>query len=198
MFNRHQAKIGKWARECPENMIDVATLAILSAHQPFVKMPIQMDAVKEHADSAIPLFSWKRKAYQWWLYHGASVYTRLMHAWAYETLGDFADIALFEAVQAPGFGFVKAGFFIQMAFGVSGCLDTHNCKLYGIPAKLVRSRPKYAYTHACQYNDRVIALGGSEFLWNTWCEHVHKRHPAWFGSAEQVSATHCVALGLEP
>ena len=101
-----------------------------------------------------------------------------------------------------GFGLVKAGFVAQLAFGVGGCLDTHNLRRFGISKttfakyktlKTVKGRAKKleAYLDACE------AQGGAETLWDGWCNYVAARRPKFYvNGGEQVSALHVEALNI--
>lgn len=103
-----------------------------------------------------------------------------------------------DAVKVHGIGIVKAGFITQLLTGAVGCLDTHNIKLHGIKGEF-RVRGSWGtvearlsqYVALCQY------LGGSEWLWNIWCQHVANIRPKVWPTAESVSRYHVDSiLGL--
>lgn len=101
-------------------------------------------------------------------------------------------------LQVPGLGLVKAGFAAQLFGGRVGCLDTHNLRLYGIPANAVRfnkaaaektrERAIVRYAAACR------ALGGPVNLWARWCEYKADLSPQWFFDGASVSALHVECL----
>lgn len=196
MFAEHQPIIGAWARECPENLRQVAMFSVLSAHSRFYTLNRQMDDVHKQGEHSVHLYAWKRDAFNWWHQNVEGVFIRLLHAWECEEKADFADIALFEALQAPGFGLIKAGFFVQMCFGVSGCIDTHNQKMYDIPLKVVKASNPSKYSKAMLYNRLIYDLGGSATIWDNWCTRISTIYPDKFADPHDVSKFHCVALGL--
>jgi len=112
-----------------------------------------------------------------------------------------------------GLGLAKAGFVCQLIYGVSACLDSHNIARFGIPwshmksatfknARTLKTRRKWI-TRYCDY---VEQCGGTESLWDSWCEFVYNRpdetgfkmngNQAAYKSAYHVSALHCESLGL--
>ena len=101
----------------------------------------------------------------------------------------------------PGLGLAKAGFAAQLAFGVSGCLDSYNQTRFGIGVntfshfkrrRTVRARLAFA----TRYNETVEAAGGMAALWDGWCQYVALRRPQVYLNADVVSALHVAALSL--
>lgn len=94
----------------------------------------------------------------------------------------------------PGIGIVKAGFIVQLCTGQVGCLDVHNLRMFGLTestfkfSKTVKQNTALAKINL--YIETCKKLGGSEFLWDNWCEFIAKKYPQHFASAEQVSQMH--------
>ena len=86
--------------------------------------------------------------------------------------------------RIPGLGLIKAGFVCQLIHGQIGCIDVHNARLYG-----VKTPSRYTPKGIRDYIAVCHAIGSSEFLWNTWCEHLatNSKH---FDTADQVSKFH--------
>lgn len=115
--------------------------------------------------------------------------------------------AITERIAAEmGFGLAKAGFYAQLALGVSGCLDTHNLERFGIDPRRFRYRPARGERgratnrkRARAYVRAVERFGGTSGLWDSWCAYVAQyakgsRH--YYQSADHVSALHCHAFGI--
>jgi hypothetical protein len=107
--------------------------------------------------------------------------------------------ATLEFLATPGLGLVKAGFLSQMVGAESGCIDGHNLKLFHLTSRQVKCDskvpPEKRAKRVEEYLQLCHNLGGSEFLWNNWCEHVAKAKKLNnFKSAEEVSRYHVEAL----
>jgi hypothetical protein len=103
-----------------------------------------------------------------------------------------------------GLGFVKGGFVLQMAYGISGCIDARNIDTFGVNPRSVSAPKKMEqyktrYRKALAYNKLIRSLGGTENLWNAWCTYYAESgdYPEWV-DGWQVSAEHCRILGLDP
>ena len=109
---------------------------------------------------------------------------------------------LIELAKIPGIGLAKAGFLAQLCWGISGCLDTHNLRNYGIDANVcslpAKLKHKTKLARASKYSEIVEQLGGTEHLWDEWCKHVARTQPKRYTDANHVSLLHCAALGIKP
>lgn len=95
-------------------------------------------------------------------------------------------------MRIPGIGIAKAGFICQLVFGSVGCLDSHNLKRFGIPENRFRAKqsPKARAAQIDDYVECCKAIGGSEYLWNSWCELIADKYHV---APEYVSQCHSVA-----
>ena len=102
--------------------------------------------------------------------------------------------------RVPGIGLAKAGFLAQMAYGLAGCLDTHNLRRFGLSPNLCALRasalPPTRARRIGAYLEAVEQCGGSENLWNDWCAYLAERAPSRYLHAYDVSELHPAALGL--
>ena len=204
MYKRDQAIISKYARTNPENFARVLQFVILTARVKLSRIPADFDTAEQGGPDAMGvLFGWKHQAYVEVWKHRETHYTycesSLHHsqdnqALARELIEYFASLW--------GFGPAKAGFVVQIIYGIGGCLDTHNLKRFNIP---MRTFDNYSQIKTItgrrrkitRYVDLVYDLGGPEILWNTWCQYVAKGQPAFYRSADHVSALHVEALNLK-
>lgn len=205
MFENHQPKIARFAARNPDNFFQVIQFVLLTIQQPLHRMPLDMAEVNKKGADASCLWGGKLSA---WRHHSANrskVYDMAM------TLNDVhpnpADAekeVLNYLASLPGLGLVKGGFVAQLAFGLVGCLDSHNVERYGLERSQVSA---YAFKSAKTQKSRDAKLdaylslchelGGCEGLWNSWCEYVFSRNRGnVYDSAYHVSAVHCEAFGL--
>ena len=101
----------------------------------------------------------------------------------------------------PGFGLVKAGFVIQLAYGLAGCLDTHNLTRLGLKEHTFEhykrlGTAKGRRNKVSSYLDAIAASGGCGALWDDWCKWVADRQPTRWANAEAVSRIHCDAFNI--
>lgn len=205
MFKEHQSKIGAFARQNPENFERVLQFVILTIRMPLHRVKSDFETVNEGGEDAVGvLFGFKARAWREANQNRERLFTYLEHIWTDPELSPREKhLDMLEAMADQfGFGPVKAGFVLQLVYGISGCIDTHNLKRFGIHMR--------AFSNYCQkktrkgrramlskYVDAIEAQGGTETLWDGWCTFVAQNSPAPYqGSAYEVSKAHCDALGL--
>lgn len=214
MFANHQPVISAYARENPENFANVLKFVILTIRARLFNIPADMDTLErpETPDAlAGVLYGFKADSIAQIEREAESLH------WQAESIVYHAEseretaanlLNLFTGVH--GFGLAKAGFAAQLIYGVSACIDSHNLARFNIAASAIKSSTfKNAKAHKTRdkwiqrYCDIVKKCGGTESLWDSWCEYVYAR-PDTVGakigvayhSAEHVSALHCTSLGL--
>lgn len=197
MYQNDQGLIGQWARLEADNLRDVYRFVLLTIRTPLAR------AVEEaRADQPGNMTGHLQAAYAYADDHAPEIYAAAMAI--YDGYLDPVDmeaelVAYFASL--PGLGLAKAGFLSQLAFGVGGCLDTHNLERYGVglwtfahfkKRKTARGKIKFAR----RYCAKVRELGGCEELWNSWCAYVADRTRNDYSSAAAVSLAHCEAFHL--
>ena len=205
MYRDHQPRIARLAQTA-DGLARVLQFAALSAHTPFDRAVSAMQGILDGHDEFDrgALYGHKHTALAGlWEQRGAI-------AWNLRDLFDgapsrreAADDALAYLAGLPGLGFAKGGFALQMALGVSGCLDAHNLRDHGISPYVARGRlgerPVRLRTlrrRVALYNATVRRLGGTAALWDSWCAGMTRRYPDTYRNADHVSALHCEALGI--
>jgi len=203
MFNTHQKVIGTYARQSPENMARVYQFVITTVQQALIHTPDMMHDIDENGLQAKTLWGWKYDAMQHATQYAQETYDTTMQIFRnaidpdnarHELLSFFAGL--------PGLGLVKGGFMVQLCFGLSGCIDTHNLRRFNLTGNEFKAaRFKNAKTDKTrnaivrQYHKIVDACGGCEALWNDWCDYVAMRQPARYANGFEVSALHVAAIG---
>lgn len=221
MFRNHQKLVSAYGRENPEQFARVLKFVVLSIRTRLFNLPADMatlDAAEtgesyDGVDSilygskraAIDQINAERDALYW---QAESI---VYHA---ETEREAAENLLDLFTGIHGLGLAKAGFCAQLLYGVSACLDSHNVARYDLKASALKSSTfKNAKTlktrrkWISRYCDMVETLGGTELLWDTWCEYVFNRpdetgykmngNQAAYKSPFHVSALHALSLGIE-
>lgn len=220
MYKVHQKRISEYARQNPANMARVLKFVILTIRNRLYNLPSDMETL----DAAIAgdsfdgiegiTYGFKHAAINQIEEEAESIYAQaesiVFHATSErESAENLLD--LFTGIH--GLGMAKAGFAAQLIYGVSACLDSHNIARFNIPwahmkssglknAKTLSTRHKWI----SRYCDYVEQCGGTESLWDSWCDFVFNRldetgfkmngNKAAYDSAYHVSALHCESLGL--
>lgn len=203
MFATHQARIETYARQSPDNLARVIQFVILTVRQPLSRIPGDMEIVDRGGDEAMSiLFGWKNAALlQVWA-ERERTHSYCEHIVESDASDRSKSAALLEHLGGlHGFGLAKAGFVVQLAYGLAGCLDTHNLTRFGLPKRAFRDfkllKSSAARRHAiARYLTACEDAGGCAALWDSWCEYVAAQYPTIYPSAWEVSALHCRALGL--
>jgi hypothetical protein len=202
MFDVHQKQIGEFARANPDNMRRVYVFVIATIQQSIETVPTMVHDMLQHGTNSKHAWGFKSEALEFINANAESVYSEAMAIYRGHACPDDAAHELLKYFAAlPGLGIAKGGFMVQLCFGVSGCLDSHNLKRFNInPNDFKASRYKNAKSPALRsaiieaYHAAVSNCGGTAGLWNSWCEYVASLRPSM--TAYDVSAIHCDALGL--
>ena len=211
MFKTHQKMIQDWVRAdaSGRNFGEVVRFVLCTIQTPLFRAVDDYQTLcyapsqEEFEDAQRrTLFGYKS---QGWAKAGEDCelwYKTLCDMWATTDCAIEAEAIMtaYLVRHVPGLGFAKAGFVLQMAFGISGCIDTHNLKRFGIPERHFRAdgvkRWGTLRRKALAYNDFVRSIGGTGKLWDTWCEYVAENQPLRYRSAWEVSELHAKAFYL--
>lgn len=202
MFKQHQTTIQDACRDSVFVFSHVGLLVILSARQPFYTVATQFDDVLK-GEGNEHLFDWKYDAWMIMQAEAAARKAKLDAIYADTNLHDDAKATemLAEVGMWHGFGLVKGGFFIQLVYGLSGCIDTRNLDYFNLDArdfnasKIKAKRIETRRRHATAYHRVIRSLGGTELLWNVWCDYMAETSSR-FSDGWDVSAEHCRILRL--
>lgn len=194
MYKRDQSLISKYARQSPDNMARTMHFVILTIQQ---QLTVAVNETLDLSEHNVSLWGFKRKAYYEILERKHELYEELE---ALHSIGDVDNmLALLTTVH--GLGLVKAGFVLQLIYGVSACLDSHNLERLGInPNKVKLGNVKYStrLRRAKEYHalcERIAPKGinYTEWYWNTWCKFVATTQPSTYDDANHVSKLHVLA-----
>jgi hypothetical protein len=199
MYKTHNKRINTYALKSPENMANVVLMVSQSIQQVWAGVGKQMQDIEANGlDSAFLKNQTKRKLF-------IELHQRKRELWL--ALHDYRKgridlpdlLCLFQSIH--GLGFVKAGFVLQLCTGEVGCLDIHNLRMYGVKATdflvsatattATKRRKAELYIATCE------KLGGSESLWDVWCEALssNNRCGHLYTSKHHVSRLHCDFVG---
>tara|TARA_R110002020_G_scaffold31157_2_gene97524 strand:+ start:2773 stop:3369 length:597 start_codon:yes stop_codon:yes gene_type:complete len=187
MYKTHQRAIAKFSKESPDNLKWTKALALTSIRQDFWLLRSQLLDLKKYGVQSKYLFGSKRAGWEYILNNKEILYDKI-----YSNKISLAE-KLLEVASIPNIGLAKGGFILQLTLGKVGCLDTHNLHRFGIPPtvfKLGKLKYNTALRKAEYYIKTCEDLGGSEYLWNSWCEFVAEKYPWKYKNANQVSKLH--------
>jgi len=198
MFSTHQPPIMAFARENADHMAAVGAFVIHTARVPLARAVTDFQKWWSNGDTSA-LWDWKHEAVREMWRDRQARFERL------EMLQHDRDAMLHEVAHWTGFGLEKGGFLLQLAYGMSGCLDTHNKRRLSIPE---RKFDAWRFTRArtmatrmrlvSEYHETVDACGGTAVLWDEWCVFIFERSPNEWRDSDQVSAWHALAFDVEP
>ena len=189
MYATHQPQIAKFARQNPDNFAKVLRFVIFTIQQQL------STAVKQSTgEQAANAFGFKLKALAEIERDKKQIFDECQ---ALYCAGDKVGL-LDRLTKVHGLGLVKAGFVCQLVYGFAGCIDTHNLKLYNIKLSQVTLSDKLKedtrLKKISQYISLCDKLGGTEHLWNYWCQYVADNQPTSYKSEWQVSKLHVDAI----
>jgi hypothetical protein len=198
MFAKHQVKIMKWAMKNADNIFLLILMVSLSIRQPWAVIGKQLQDVQANGSNSKYLFGSKKDLYFHVMENKQAIFQLLKDTKA----GKVSQAeCLYNLTNIPGLGLAKAGFVMQLAIGMAGCIDSHNVTMFGVnpnALKMGKVKAEKALEKAKMYLDLCEKLGGTEFLWDNWCNFVAVRHPKHFQDGNDVSARHCSYLGIKP
>ena len=203
MYREHQPIISAWAARRPENLERVLQFCILSQRRHFFNVQADMETVIQGLPEAPGvLYGWRARAWDeaWARRDEAAWHCRdiLEHGFRRR---ERADCLLSYLSGFYGLNVAKAGFACQLAFGVSGCLDSVNVARLGLPVNYCKGfsklvTPAGRWRRVARYNATIYRYGGSARLWDVWCQVMSDRYPSRFPAAWDVSAYHLQCLGV--
>lgn len=195
MYDTHALTIAQYARQSPDNLFNVGRFVLATVNRHFEDVP-QVLRNLDRGDSRA--LTGKQK---YAIGHLSDVREHLYELASRWTSAD-THVPLRTLALLPGFGLVKAGFFVQLLVYDSpiGCLDRHNIRAYGLKPSAFSTKPKVGSAASTsrinQYISVCRGLGGAKVLWDRWCEYLAALRPKSFPSAEYVSALHVQCLNI--
>lgn len=196
MFAQHQPTISRWARAHPDNLAHVLQFCVASARQRFYNMPALMDAICND-NASMPAYKHRACAEIWDDREAIHWQCEDMFAHSPEP----AVTMLQYLAGLYGLNVAKAGFACQLAYGLSGCLDSVNTARLGLPERFCanlgqRRTARARQALARRYNAMIIKCGDTERLWDEWCSAMSERYPKQFPTPHTASALHLTCLGV--
>lgn len=196
MFAEHQPLISVSARRSPEGFKRVCQFVLATIR---VRLPEACAATRKLASSGerepLAYFGSKLDGLDYLDAHAEQLWSHCEHLAATLNGRELENALVDVLMDIPGIGFAKAGFIAQLAYGVSGCIDTHNLVRFGMRMREFRSASGMSTRNRRRqverYNETVAQCGGTAALWDAWCAYVSARQG--YGTADEISAMHlCV------
>ena len=195
MYNRDNKMIQKYTDQGPTQTAMAAMFAITSIKTKTFLLPDMLDSYRDEGAKTLKNvmskqieginYVMKKKE---WLYNLVQSYKA----------GDIYPEELLLSLQSiPSIGLVKAGFIMQLTTGEAGCFDCHNLKEYSLNENTFKVNGKDKgkitaanFNKARKYLAVCKEIGGSEVLWNNWCDLVAEKYPKHFEAGDDVSWLH--------
>lgn len=194
MFAQHQPTIADTAIENSDGFHRTCVFVVASIRCPFpraVKATVRWSADRSDLDRNA-FFGSKLQALEWLDENVIGLYKGCM-------LASSDTERMDQFMRIPGIGVAKAGFLCQLIFGTVGCLDSHNLERFGFSEKSFRSVKTCSYSKRIERINAYIAAckgcGSTEWLWDSWCEHVSTVRK--YDTADAISALHVTAVCKE-
>ncbi len=188
MFKTHQPMIARFMRKNPDALArgEVFTLCTIQKH--FSSVGNQLKEIETDGINAVCLNGAKKRSYKEIIAMKGYLYEKV-----YSKEISLAE-KLLEVSGLYGIGMVKAGFILQLALGKVGCLDVHNLARFGLSASVFKVNDKMTEATALRKANFYIKtcedLGGSEYLWDSWCRYLADLYPKIYKDANHVSKLH--------
>jgi hypothetical protein len=192
MYDQEQAKLSALGRSGGDGFARIATFVLCTIRMPLHAAVADYKLVRRGRD-ARSIFGSKHAGLAYIAAHAEDIHDELEYL--YETCAS-DDAMLRTVLQIPGIGLAKGGFILQMIYGVSGCIDTHNLTRFGIDPEAFQYRGamKRGLALCPAYNATVQRCGGTRALWDGWCDYLAARDPINYASGDAVSKLHLVPL----
>ncbi len=145
------------------------------------------------------LFGFKRETFNYIEQNLDSLFERyrswlLAGPWEKHSQRTWEKEVMLYCLRIPGFGMAKAGFLSTLLTGVGWCADVNNLEWFGIDDRTFYVSPSTGYVNKCVRVDKYLnigqRLGGTEYLWNNWCQKISEKYPKEFPKAQDVSTLH--------
>ena len=193
MYAEHAPLIAAYAADSPANLFRVGLFVecTINTHLEFV--PGIIESFDQYGFLTPRLMGWQKVAIHNLLNEQENLHAAL-RGWK-KRGRSAAHYAIRDIVELPGFGLAKAAFFAQLVLPYTqvGCLDRHNLRLAGLSERAFASTPTSAVGLTRKINMYLALckeLGGSQKLWDRWCNHLAVLRPYVFSSGEEVSQLH--------
>ena len=180
-FKTTNPMINAFAQQNADNLYHVACCVQITIQQDTSNLDLLCDTFKKFGANIRVLANMKskRESCEYFYKNRHKLYNRMMII-INSKKSNIPNRIVELFISCPNFGIAKASFLGQLAVGHKGlaCFDSVNIKKYGIDKRVVSAIPK-SMSKAGRakriqlYIDTVGKLGGSEKLWNEWCNQIY-------------------------
>ena len=199
MYNRDNKMIQKYTDQGSTQTAMAAMFAITSIKTNTWLLPDMIDNYRDGGIKTLNnLMGMQREGIKYVMKNKEWLYNLVQ---SYKAGDIYPEELLLSLQRIPCIGLVKAGFIMQLTTGEAGCFDCHNLKEYDLNENTfkINSKDKGKIT-AANFNKarKYLAvckeIGGSEVLWNNWCDLIAAKYPKHFEAGDDVSWLHSNAI----
>ena len=195
MYNRDNKMIQKYTDQGPTQTAMAAMFAITSIKTNTWLLPDMIDNYRDGGIKTLNnLMGMQREGIKYVMKNKEWLYNLVQ---SYKAGDIYPEEFLITLQRIPCIGLVKAGFIMQLTTGEAGCLDCHNLKQYDVDENTFKVNGKdkgkmtaASFNKARKYLAVCKEIGGSEVLWNNWCDLVAEKYPKHFEAGDDVSWLH--------
>ena len=180
-FRTTNPMINRFAQQNADNLYHVAVGVQITIQQDTSNLCMLNEQLKKYGTDILVISNMrsKRESCEYFFKNRHRIYDRMMVI-INSKKSNIPNRIMELFLECPNFGIAKASFLGQLAVGHKGlaCFDSVNVKKNNIPSKVTATIPKSMSAEGRAkriqlYIDTVYKLGGSEVLWNEWCNQIY-------------------------
>ena len=188
MYKKHNPIIAKHGKASSKGLRDVMIFVLSTIQTPISRTVTVSADIHENGVKSKYLSTAQCNTVEW-----IDCYSGLLHRKLSDV--DCPIEATCKILQTPGLGVVKAAFVAQLLGYEIGCIDRHNALAFDVPRNILRVGTHLSdesiFRKVKDYASVCNRRGGSEYMWNQWCEGVAgTRYNKRLATGHQVSYEH--------
>lgn len=196
MYSLHNPQIREIAQGSEQGLQNTIAFVFASIRERTFLLPKYMQEYAKYGSHSSWVWGNKTQGLQYLDANISEIYARMKRIIKSKKASSDVELMLL-FLEIPGLGLAKAGFVCQLVAGKSGCIDSHNINRFFPDGKapawlsvskdlsLAKKREKVE-----KYLDFIRTIGGTRFLWDSWCKHIARQYPKQFTDANHVSKLH--------
>ena len=179
MYKTHCKEINEFSLKNKHNFHKTTTFVLLTIQQNLNTIHSFMKDIEETGENSKHLWGFKRRGYLESLEKSKSLLT-----FTKKNIEDPFKLLTKYSSSIHGLGYAKAGFLVQLVTGKIGCLDSKNIERFNLNPNIFkidkdRMTKNLKLKKAKKYIELCDDLGGSEYLWDSWCWYTAENSNIW-------------------
>ena len=196
MYSRHNILCNLFAQDSPENLTKTIDFVFSTIKQNTIQLDGIQKAYHKYGNTT-PSFNMqsRKKGSEFIHKHKVYFYQEFMRILNSSLSDDDKEYWLLDLfTEIPFLNTPKAGFVVTLSTPFGGCFDSWNMKKFNVDKAdiSINKKSPSMYSRSMKirnYQKLIIDCGGTEFLWDQWCDETGKRY-SYFKDGVEVSARH--------